>query len=130
MIQARAATDAIERLALVAIGQNLGAAVVEEHNVKLVGAVNLVCAPGSGKKGSVDGEALPGGTAAQQLEKYGQILRARNQFLDPGHSDVNFGRGSGQPRVALVLHNHNRTRIGNQKVCAADSDVRRQELLA
>ena len=130
VIQARAAADAVERLALLAIRQQLGAAVVEQHHVELIRPVDLLAAPRPGEKRSVDRERLAGGAAAQQLQKHGQILRARNQLLDARHGDVNLRRRSGQPRVAFVFDQHHRARIGHQKIRAADADIGRQKFLA
>jgi hypothetical protein len=69
MIQARAATDAIQRLAFFRIGQQFRAAVIEQQQVKLVGAIDFVFAARSGKKRRVDRERLAGGAAAQQIQK-------------------------------------------------------------
>ncbi len=43
---------------------------------------------------------------------------------------MNLRRGSGQPRVALIFDQHDGARIGDQKIRAADADIRRQEFLA
>ena len=89
MIEARAAADAVERLALFAVGQQLGAAVVEQDHVELVGAVDFAWRVAARKERRVDRERLARGAARQQLQEYRQILRARNHLLDAGDRDVN-----------------------------------------
>ena len=50
MIQARAAANAVQRLPLLRIGQQLGAAVVEQHQVKLVRTVDFARAAAAPKE--------------------------------------------------------------------------------
>ena len=50
MIQARAAADAIERLALFRIGQQLRAAIVEQQQIEFVGAIDFIPAARARKK--------------------------------------------------------------------------------
>ena len=129
MIQARAAADAVERFPLAAIGQQLGAAVIQQHHVELFGPVDFARAARPRQERRVNRQRLAGGAASQQLQKYGQILRARNQLLDSRHRDVNLRRGSGQARVALVFDESHRAGIGDQEIGAADADVGGQEFL-
>ena len=130
MIQTSAAADAIKRLALLGIAQQLGSAVVEQHHVKLVRAVDFARAPRSGEKRRVHRERLAGGAASQQVQKHGQILRARNHLFDARDGDVDLRRRTRQTRVAFVLHHHHRARIRHQEIRARDADIGLQKFLA
>ncbi len=129
MIQAGAAANAIERFALLAVGQHLGPSVVQQHHVELVGPVDLLAASWPGKERGVHGQWLAGGAASQQLKEHPQVLSAGNHLFDSRNGNMNFRRRSGEPRVALILDQHDRARIRHQKVGAANSDIRRQKLL-
>ena len=130
MIQARAAADAVQRLAFFRIGQQLRPAIVEQQQIEFVGTIDLVFAARSGKKRRVDRQRLAGGAAAQQIQKYRKILRAGNHLFEARDGDVNLRRRSAEPRVAFVLHHHDGARIGDQEIRAADADTRLEEFLS
>jgi hypothetical protein len=130
VIQARAAADAEQRLALSGIGENLGAAVVEKDDIKFVGPVRFSGLACSSETGCVDRQRLTGSAASQKFQENGQILRAGNQLLNAGEGDVNAGRGTGQPGVALIFHQHDGAGIGNQKIRAGNADTGRQKFFA
>src|SRR5271156_254356 len=58
-VEARAAADAVERVALLGVGQQLRAAIVEQDDVKLLRAVAFAGLARTAVKRVVTGEGLP-----------------------------------------------------------------------
>jgi hypothetical protein len=68
-VQTGAAANAVKRLPLAAVGQQPRAAVIEQHHVEFVGAVDLAAAPRAAEKRRVDGEQLAGAAAAEEFQE-------------------------------------------------------------
>ena len=83
-VHAGRAANALQRLPLLGLGENRGAAIVQQHHVEFLRAV---ARHDPGPQRSVGIHALTGGRAGQQLQDHFQILEAGNHFLDAGQSD-------------------------------------------
>jgi len=59
-VEARAAADAVERVALLGVGQQFGAAIVEQDDVELLRSVDFAGLARSAVKRVVTGKGLPG----------------------------------------------------------------------
>lgn len=130
VIETGAAADAVQRLALAFIGQQPRTAVVHQDKIELLGTVDFSGTARTAQKRGVDGKRLPGGAAAQHLQEGGQILGAGNDLLKPRDGDLNAGRGTGQPRIAFVFHQHDGPGVGDEKVRSRDAQIGRDELFA
>jgi hypothetical protein len=106
MIQTCSAAYAKERFALLRISQEFRSAIVEQHQIKLVGSIDLARAAGTAQKRCIDRERLSGSTASKQFQKHSQILRARNQLFETGYGDVDFRRRRSEPCISFVLDEH------------------------
>ena len=76
-VQARAATDAAQNIAAFG-GKHIGASIVDEDDVHLLGPVWLSRRFGSGDELGVNGELLRGGGAGEQVEQKAQVFVARD----------------------------------------------------
>ena len=65
-------------------------------------------------------DRLAGGTARQALQHRRRVGQRGHQLVDPGNHDVNRRQRAGQPRVALVAHQHHRAGFGHQCIRAGD----------
>ena len=128
-VQAGAAADAVQRL-LELRAEQLGAAVVHEDEMELLGAVELAFAAGSRDEVGVYRELLPRAAAGQEPDEDREVREARDELLYPHHDDVDRGDAGDEPGVALVGDGRDGPRLGDPEVGARYADVSGQELLA
>ena len=123
VVQAGTAANAVQGLALILVRQQFRPSAIEQNDMKLLGPVDLTRTPRTREERRINGKRLPRRAAAKHFQKCREILRARNHLLDARDSDVNSGRGSGETRVAFILDNRYRSRVGDEEVGAADADI-------
>ncbi len=58
-----------------------------------------------------------------------KVCARRHDLLDAGDRDVQRRQGGGHANVAFALHQHERSAVGGNKVCAGDSGIGGDELL-
>ena len=129
-VKAGGATDAVQGLPQVRVGQQFRPAIVHQHQVKLLRAVLVGGAARAADHTDVAGQTLAGGGAGQQPQKQGQVLQRRDDLFHPGDADVDSGGRGAQAAVAFVGNDNQRSGLGHQEICAADSQVRLQKLVA
>ena len=121
-VLAGAAADAAEDFLAVG-GEHVGAAVVHEDDVHVLGAVGLVGRARAIDEFGVDGELLAGGGAAQQIEENREVLFLGNDLLDADQRDVD-GHGSHpEARVALVGGEDETAAVRADEVGAGDAGL-------
>src|SRR5262250_2232248 len=81
-IQAGAAADAVQHLALFGVCQQTAAAVVEQHDVKLFRAVSFSRLAWSGDQRAIRGDRLAGAGGGESGPKSGEIDQTRNHLLN------------------------------------------------
>ena len=104
------------------------APVVEQDQVELLRTVELAVASGTGDEGRVRGQALAGSAERGLLEQVSEIGPGRDDLVDAHHRDVDPGQRCGHPTVALVRDEHERPRLGDEEVAAADAHVGGEEI--
>ncbi len=126
-VEAGRAADAAQRLASDLVGQCVGAAVVEEHDMHLLRPVaGRDARPG----GRVRVHPLACRGARKQAQQGIQAVPRRHDLLDADHRDQHLGQGQAHPAVALGLHHDERAGLGDREVGTGDADLGAQELLA
>ena len=126
-VQAGRAADAAQRLPADLVGQDVGPAVVQQHDVHLL---RPVTGGDPGPHRGVGVHPLAGARARQQLEEDVEVLPGRHELLDADDADQHLGQGQAHPPVALALDDDERARLGDREVGAGDGDLGAQELLA
>jgi len=137
-VGAGAAADATKGVAQVWVLPRLPAAVIEEHDVVLKGAVHahgqvhldVTGAAGAGDHVHVRGEALAGGVAGQHIEDLGRVVQRGYDLFHPHDRHVHGRQRGHQVGVALVSDDDDGAGVGDADVGAGDADVGAQELLA
>ena len=107
-----------------------GAAIVEDHDVIVLGPVEIARPLRAGVERGVGRRFLPGRRARQHAQQDGGVLQGRDHLLDAGQHDVHPGQGVGEIGIAFVGHQHRRAGLGHQEVGAGQADIGVEEFLA
>jgi hypothetical protein len=83
VVDAGGAADAAQH-GLEIAAEQVDAAVVDEDEVEVLGAVGVARPLDAGEHGKVVGDGLPGGRARQDAHQRGEVLQRRNHLLHPG----------------------------------------------
>ena len=121
-VQAGAAADAREHLAVLRAEQ-VRAAVVDDHDVQLLGPVLLARPPRPGQERRVDAEPLPRAAAGEQPEQHGEIGQVGDEPLHAHQRDVHARERADQAAVALVRDQADGAGRADAEVGAGDADV-------
>ena len=78
-----------ESVALFGIGQQFGAAVIEQDDVELLRAVAFTRLARAAVHGVVAGHGLAGAGGCQHWKKQSEILKTGQQLLDPDNRNMN-----------------------------------------
>ncbi len=130
VVHARTAADALQRLAQLLVGIGLAAAVVEQDQVHLFGAVLLARLARAGDHVEVGRDRLAGGRARQDGVQRRNVLQLLDHLLDAGDRHVHPRHGGAHAAVAFVLHQAQRAGLGDSEIHARQADVGLLELLA
>ncbi len=126
-VQARGATNALQRLLELRVVRHLGAAVVHQDDVQLLGR-----AVGVGHRaaddGDVAGEQLRRGAARQRGQDRNDVGELGHQLLDADDGDVNLGQRRDQARIAFVGDDDEAAGFGDGDVGAGDAHLGVEEL--
>ena len=115
-IETRAAADARERLPRDRVTEHRRAAVVEQHDVQLLGPLVFGPPLRTRKQRLVCRESLSGARARQELQEHVEVLEARYDLLDAHQRHVDARQARRQPDVALGLdHDEHRPRLGARR---------------
>ena len=128
-IQAGPAANTHQRFGILA-AHNLRAAIVEQHQVELLGAVALARAGRAADDTGVDAELLAGGRAGQHLQHHAEIIHRLDDSLDAHHRHMDTRHAGGQAGVALILDDRDRAAGRHAKVHPADAHIGLQKALA
>ncbi len=128
-VQARAAADAVERVALFGVGQQRRAVVVEQDDVELLRAVRFARLARAAVHRVVAADQLPGTHRRQHRQEQGKVFQARHHFLDAEQRDHGLRQRGGEPGVALVLGDGDHAGLRDGEVRAGDAHVRLEVLL-
>jgi hypothetical protein len=126
-VEACRAADAAQRLPPHLVRERVGAAVVEQDQVKLLRPVAFVHA---GPERRVRVHALGRRRSRQQLQKDLEVLERRDDLLDPHDRDQRLGQGRAHAPVALRLDDADGAGRRDREVRAADPDAGAEEALA
>ena len=126
-VEAGAAANAVQRLPSHCIGEHARPAVVEQHDVELL---RPVVGRHAGPQRGVRIHALAGRGARQELQEDLEVGERRHELLDPEHAHEHGRQRRAHAPVALRLDDHDRARLGDAEVGAADADARVEELLS
>ena len=126
-VQARRAADAVQRLAADRVGEHVGAAGVEQHEVERLRAV---AGRHARPQRRVRVHALAGRGARQQLQHHAEVGEARQDLLDPHHRDQHVRQRRAHAPVALGLDHAHGAGLGDREVRPADPHAHAQERLA
>src|SRR5438046_7551629 len=81
-VQASAAANTMERVALFRIGEKFSAAIVQEHHMVFIRAVRFSGLPRPAIHGVVTGDGLAGSCGRQHRKEEGKVLHAGEDLLD------------------------------------------------
>ncbi len=126
-VEACAATDAGEGLALYVVCQKFGAAVVEKDDVKGLWAI---ARRDAGPDGVVGVHALAGSRAGKCLKEDFEVGEGGDYFLDADEGDEHVGQRDAHAAVAFGLDDADRAGLGDGEVGSADADLGAQEAVA
>ena len=105
-------------------------AVVDDHDVELFGAIDLVLVTRPGDLGRVHGQRLPGRRASEQGHHQVELIPVLNDSLHAHHHHVNRRQRRDHASVPFVGHDDHRARVGNGEVASADPHAGVEELLS
>src|SRR5580693_3114340 len=129
-VEAGTAADAMQHVALLYICEQFASAIVEQDDVKFLGAVDLIRFPRAADQRVIASDWLTGARGGKDRPKQRKILEPRNYFFDAGERDMNAGDAGAEAAIAFVGGESNHSRIGNQEISAADSHFGREEIAA
>ena len=118
---AGAAAQAVQRLAFLAVRQQTGAPVVEEHHVELLGAIHFGWAPRAIHKRGIHRQQLAGGAAGQHPQQHPQVAGPGDHLLHAHAGDVEGREAGPHVGVALVGDHHHSAGLGDGEVHAGEA---------
>jgi hypothetical protein len=121
-VEARRATDALQRLLEAGVVRHLVAPVVHQDDVQLFRR-SVGVGHGAANDGNITGKQLPGSTLGQGRENGRDVLKVLDQFFQPDNRHVNARQGSHQPRIALIGDDDDAAGLGYSNVCAGDAHI-------
>ena len=128
-VQARAAADAMQRVALLGVGEQFRAAVVEQHDVKFLRAVGFAGLARAAIHRVVTRQRLAGAGGGEHRQKQREVFKPRQNFLDAEQRDHRLRQRGGEARVAFVFRDGNHAGLGDGEIRAGDADVGREVFL-
>ena len=124
-VHARTATDALQRLPVLGVGNPIRSAVVDEHDVHRLGRRT-----GLAEMGGEGGCRLTRAGAAEHPLEHGEALVVGDDLLQTDGGDMQFRTGGGHVGIALVCANHDVACLGDAEITARHASVGCQELVA
>ena len=129
VVHAGGAADAAQHVLELAAEQ-ADAAIVDQDEIEMLGAVRVLRPLHAGEHGEVIGYRLPGGGARQDAHQRGEVFQGRDHLLHAGDDDMHSGQRRHHAAVALVGDQRHGAGFGDEEVAAGDAHVRREEVLA
>ncbi len=129
MVEAGGAAQAAEHVLELAAEQ-FGAAVVEQHDMILLGAVEVGRPARPGRDRRIGREFLPRCRARQESQQGRSVFQGRDDLFEAGHDDVDPRQGLRQVAVALIGDDDARAGFGNQEIGPGDADFGGKEVRA
>ena len=123
-VETGATADATQRRSELGVGEDLGSAGIDEHNMHLLGAIEFLGLFRAGEDLGVTGQRLTGGRSCQQVQQHRQVVESGNQFLDPHHGDVSLRNRCTEATIAFVGADHHRTTLCDQEIAPGDAQIR------
>src|ERR1035437_6090756 len=126
-VQARAASDAIQRLAQNRIRNHRAASVVQDNDVHLAWPVEIALAPRPRDETGVGRQFLPSGGTREDFQEVAQVFEPPDDLLDSHHGDERLRHRARQAPVAFVLDDDERASFCDRKIDAGNSEIRIQK---
>ncbi|CAB5673564.1 Uncharacterised protein [Aeromonas hydrophila] len=130
VVHASTAADALQGLAQLFVPIGLAAAVVEQHQVHLVRAVQLPCPARAADDVEIGGDGLAGGRAGQGTVKRRHVGEELHHLLDAGDGHVHFRHSGAHAPVALVLDEAQAAGLRHREVDAGEPHAGAAKLFA
>src|SRR5579859_801840 len=122
-VETGSAADAVEAFPGLCVGEDVRAAVVEEDEDHLFGAVGFAWLPWAGDDGIIDGYALTGAIGGKQGPEEAEVGHGGDHFFEPGDDDMCFWEGCAEAGIAFVLGDGDAADVGDEEVGARDADL-------
>ena len=129
-VQASAAADTPKGFAILGLGEDFGAAVVQQDEVKFLGPIFFAGAARAAEDAGVDGHWLAGGTAGEEFEHDCQVREARHKLFDADEADERARSRDGLPRVPFVFDHADLAGLGDEKIPAGDPKISTADFVA
>src|SRR5579862_3376454 len=129
-IEAGAAANAMQHVALLDVREQFGSAIVEQHDVEFLGAVDLIRLSRAANQSVIAGDGLASACGGKDGPKQGEILEARNHFFDSRERDMNTRDAGAEAAIAFVGGEGNHAGIGDKEIGTADSHFGREKIAA
>src|ERR1700751_791129 len=129
-VEAGAAADAMQPVALLDIREQFRSAIVEQYDMEFFGTINLIRLPRAADQSVIASDWLAGAGGGEDRPQQREILEPRNHFFDAGERDMNARDAGAEAAIAFVGGEGNHSRISNEEIGAADSQFGREEIAA
>jgi hypothetical protein len=127
VVHAGAAADAAQHVLELAAEQP-GAPGIHQHEIQVLGAVELAGPARPGQQGEIVRDRLTRRRARQQPHDRGRVLQRRQHLLDAGKHDVHARQHRAHALVALVGDQRDRPGLGDQEVRPGHAHVCRKKV--
>ena len=107
-----------------AIGEELGAGIVEQDDVEFLRAVAFAGLARAAVHGVVAGKGLAGAGGGEHRQEEREVGELRHDFLDAHERDQRLRQRGGEARVALVFRDGDHAGLGDGEIRAGDAHVR------
>jgi hypothetical protein len=129
MVEARRAAQAAQHVLELA-ADHRRAAVIDQHDMVLLGAVAVLRPARAGRDRRIGREFLSGRRAGQEPQQGRRVLQGRHDLFDAGDDDMRLGQRLRQVAVALIGDDDAGAGLGDEKIRAGDADIGGEELRA
>ena len=120
-VEAGAAADAMQHVALFDVREQFASAIVEQYDMEFFGPIDLIRLARAADQSVIASDRLAGAGGGEDGPKQREILEPRNHFFDAGERDMNARDAGAEAAVAFVGGEGNHSRISNEEIGAADS---------
>ena len=122
-VQASAAADAVERVALLGVRQQFRAVIVQQHDVTFFRAVGFAGLARAAIQRVVAGHGWPAPAVASIGRNSARSSSLGKTFSMPSRATCIFGQRGGQAGIAFVFRDGNHAGLGDGEICAGDAHV-------
>src|ERR1700751_399991 len=120
-VEAGAAADAMQHVALFDIREQFASAIVEQYDMEFFGPINLIRLTRAADQSVIASDWLAGAGGGEDGPKQREILEPRNHFFDSGECDMNTRNAGAKAAISFIGGEGNHSGIGNEEIGTADS---------